>query len=344
MRTTARRALRILVVLVTFAPPTGLAQTRSMAQDPTLNNLRHAPGTATTAPDTLGRVRKIGSGPRTLILIPGLGFGDTVWSEFMDRRAESYTMYAVTLPGFGDTPPWPMPGEGGSYAERPWMNSAVTAIERLMDAEKLPRVTLVAHWAFATQVALRLALDHPDRVEAVILAGGVLRSYFSFVPGMADWNLKQRAGYADGMAQKWFKTVTRTTWDDNNFMPYDYAVHPLRALFLWRQAQSPSLPVWIRYLLEFYGLDLAADLAALRVPTLVVQPGFDDGGFVVDGGRDYMRDFLVGSWHGAPASEPPVEFVTVPRSRLFVMYDQPEQFDAIVERFLTRHGARAPRE
>jgi pimeloyl-ACP methyl ester carboxylesterase len=32
-------------------------------------------------------------------------------------------------------------------------------------------------------VALRLALDHPDRVDGVILAGGVLKSYFSFVPG-----------------------------------------------------------------------------------------------------------------------------------------------------------------
>jgi pimeloyl-ACP methyl ester carboxylesterase len=138
------------------------------------------------------------------------------------------------------------------------------------------------------------------------------------------------------MAQKWFRTVTRTTWDDNNFMPYDYAVNPLRGLFLWRQAQAPSLPVWIRYLLEFYSVDMATELGRLRVPVLVMQPGFDDGDFYVDAGRDYMRDLCVASWRGAAALSARVEFVTVPRSRLFIMYDQPEAFDRLVAQFLAR--------
>jgi pimeloyl-ACP methyl ester carboxylesterase len=307
-----------------------------MAQDPSLDNLHHAPGTATTALGTLGRVRKAGAGPRTLVLIPGLGFGDGIWAEFMERQQKAYTMYAVTLPGFGDTAPWPVPSDGASFSERPWMTAAVRGIERLLDEEHIGRVTLVAHWAFATQVALRLALDHPDRVESVVLVGGVLKSYFDSTPAMMTWTAEQRTKFADGMGQKWFATVTRTTWDDNNFMPYDYAVHPLRGLFLWRQAQAPPLPVWIRYLLEFYSLDLSSELPRLRVPTLVMQPGFDDGGFYVDQGRDYMRNFCVDSWRGATETNAKIEVVTVPKSRLFVMFDRSEEFDGLVERFLQR--------
>jgi pimeloyl-ACP methyl ester carboxylesterase len=144
-----------------------------------------------------------------------------------------------------------------------------------------------------------------------------------------------RVAYANGMAQKWFRTVTRRTWDDNNFMTYDYAVNPLRALFLWREAQAPSLPVWIRYLLEFYSLDLTAELGALRVPVLVIQPGFDDGGFYVDQ-RDYMRDFCLGSWQGAGERSARLEFARVPRSRLFLMYDAPDTFDELVRVFMRR--------
>ena len=332
-----RIPITVLAVSAVMAlGPAATAQTRSMAQDPSLNNLRHPPGTATTALNTLARIRKTGAGPRTLILIPGIGFGGDVWSEFMERQQQAYTMYAVTLPGFGDTPPWPLPPENASFAARPWMDSAVAAVTTLLDTDKTPRVTLVAHWAFATQVALQVAIDHPDRVDGVVLVGSPLKSYFSATPAMLEWTGEQRVSFADGMAQKWFRTVTRTTWDDNNFMPYDYAVHPLRGLFLWRQAQAPSLPVWIRYLLEFYSVDMATALSRLRVPVLVMQPGFDDDGFYVDAGRDYMRDLCLASWRGASTLSARLEFVTVPRSRLFIMYDQPEAFDKLVAQFLAR--------
>ena len=230
-----------------------------------------------------------------------------------------------------------MPAEGGSFADRPWMTNAVWAIERLIDEERLTRVTLVAHWAFASQVALRLAVDHPDRVKGVVLAGGVLKSYFSFVPGMSAWTVDQRVAYADGMGDKWFRTVTRRTWDDNNFMSYDYAVNPRRGLFLWREAQAPLLSVWVRYLLEFYSTDLTPSLRGLKVPTLVVQPGFDDTAYYVEGpGGNYMRNLTADSWRGAKERSDRLQFVTIPRSRLFVMFDRPEELDRVVESFLQR--------
>jgi pimeloyl-ACP methyl ester carboxylesterase len=307
-----------------------------MAQDTTLDNLRHAPGTATAAVGTLGEVRTVGNGPRTMLLIPGIGFGAAVWADFMERHRPDYTMHAVTLPGFGGTAPLAMPAAGSRYADAPWTQSALTAIERLLDQKGVRRVTIVAHWALATQIALRLALDHPDRVESVILVGGVLKSYYESTPAMMTWTAAQRAAVADGMGARWFRTVTRQTWDDNNFMPYDYAVNPRRGLFLWREAQAPTLPVWIRYLLEFYAVDLGPRLPELRVPALVVQPGFDDGAFYVEPGFNYMRNLCVDSWQGAAQASDRLTIESIPGSRLFIMFDKPVELDRAIARFLER--------
>jgi pimeloyl-ACP methyl ester carboxylesterase len=187
---------------------------------------------------------------------------------------------------------------------------------------------------------LSLASEHPDRVDAVILIAGVPRVMYSTPPpGMAGWSAEQRIKFADAMGERWFKTVTRKTWDDNNFMSHDYALNPRRGLFLWREAATPSLPVWVRYLLEFYAADSPSLLKTLGVRTLVVKPGFDDAGFYVEEGRDYMRDLCLRSWEGLPLSDS-VETVTIQGSRLFVMYDRPEELDRAVNGFLERNAPR----
>ncbi len=275
------RALLLLLLLVLLPARLG-GQTRSLAQDPDLNNLRLPPGVETTAIGQLGRVRKVGEGPRAMLLIPGLGFGDEIGTEFMKRHRTEYTMYAITLPGFGGTPLLPTPAAGSPVADTPWTRSALQAITGLLDREHIERVTIVAHWAFASQLALRLALDHPDRVAAVILVSGVLKVHYDVAPEMMTWTPEQGTRSVERLGNNWFKTVTRRTWDDNNFMSYDYAVNPRRGLFLCREAQAPLLPVWIRYLLECYYIDLTPSLSALLVPTLVVQPGFDDPDFYVE--------------------------------------------------------------
>jgi pimeloyl-ACP methyl ester carboxylesterase len=331
------RCARLLPIILLLLTPASIAgQKRSMDQDPTLNNLQHPPGTQSGTIGTLRRIRKVGTGPRRMVLISGLGFGDGIWTEFMEHRSTDYTMYAVALPGFGGTPPLPMPTEGARFAERAWTRSSIQAIEQLLATEHIERVTIVAHWALASQIALQLALDHPDRVEAVVLVSGVLKSYYSGTPKMMEWSLDERSQYMQTFGERWFKTVTRHTWDDNNYMSYDYAINPLRGLFLWREAQAPLLSVWVRYLLEFYTFDQTSRLKELRVPTLVVQPTFDDAAYYLDAGRNYMRDLCVESWSRVRDVNDRLEFVTIPASRLFIMYDQPDALDRAVDAFLRR--------
>ena len=307
---------------------------RILAQDPQLNNLVDPPDYATAKLGTLGGVLRTGEGSQAMILIPGLGFGGDVFNEFMAPLAEQYQMYAVTLPGFAGTAAPPCPNEDTSFGETTWTKGALVAVEQLIQDEGLDDLVLVGHWLTGTQIALRLAIKQPDRVRAVIIVSGSARMTAND-PARAQSlaTPEQRVAVIDDfMAPRWFKTVTRETWDDNNFLPGDYAAHPVRGLRLWREAARPPLHVWVRYLCEFNAQDIGPDLERLTVPTLILQPGLE--GLPHDAGNNYMANFLHDSWKGLIEDHPQITTVTIPQARACPWFDQPAKVQDAVKTFL----------
>jgi pimeloyl-ACP methyl ester carboxylesterase len=322
------RSLALLALVLVPGAAELRAQTRTLTQDSSRNNLVQPPGLATTPPGELEPVLRVGSGGRPLVFLAGAGFGGDVYRPFADSLAAALdaTVHLVTLPGFGEVPPWPVPAAGTPWQAGTWMGYAGQAVARYLDAHGIARAAVVAHWIVASQVALRLAIEQPERVSAVALLSGVAESHYPPPGGMQQMTLAQRHSYAEAMGSRWFRTVTPQTWHDNNFMPYDYAVNPLTGTLLWRRAAEPALSTWIRYLLEFYAMDITHDLPRLRVPLTVVQPGLDDPAYFVDPSRgDYMRSNLIDSWRGTEALAPAVKFVTIAGARLFVTHDRPTE-------------------
>lgn len=328
----------ILFVLLAsqFVTPTPFAQTRLMEVDSTLDNLVHLPGYTTTPFGELGDWHKAGSGSKTMLLIPGAGFGADIFDAFAERWGAEYTLYKVTVAGFGGTGAPPMPPAGTSFGEQTWTNSALAGIRQLIAREGLHNITVVGHWLIGTQLALRLALDEPDLVDAVVIVGGSARFMSPDTTRMPNpTSLAQRVQVIDQfMVPRWFQHVTRATWDDNNFLPQDYCINAIRQLQLWRKAAEPTLPVWVRYLNEFYAQDVYLDLPKLTVPVLIVQPGFDDDCYADSPGLTYMRSYCRASWDGAERQNALVRSVTVNDARLFIMDDQPDKLDQVIKDFL----------
>jgi pimeloyl-ACP methyl ester carboxylesterase len=308
---------------------------RIMAQDPSLNNLVDPSGYKTARLGTLGGVVRTGTGTQAMILIPGLGFGAGVFEQFMAERADKCRMYAVTLPGFGGTAAPPSPGEPTSFGEQTWTNAALGAIESLIKDEDIRNPIIVGHWLTGTQIALRLAMKHPGKVRAVILLAGSARMVITDPAGAAYYaTLEKRVATIDTyLAPKWFKTVTRATWDDNNFLPGDYAVNPVLGLRLWRQAAAPPLHVWVRYLCEFNAQDISLEMDKVTVPTLILEPGLE--GAYHDPGNDYMDAFLHKSWEGRTGSNPKITVKTIANARACPWVDQPQAVNDAVAGFLT---------
>ncbi len=337
----------ILLVLICALPTAQAQQTfqPQMVQDPTLNNLAHPEGYETAEPGTLGRVTRVGNGPQDMVLVAGSGFGGEIFDGFVESWNDRFTMYVVTLPGFGGTPALPMPEAGVSYGDQSWTVAARDAVARLIEEEQLDRPVLVGHWVNSTQVILGLALQRPDLVRSAILISGVPK--FLSVPGSGFPDPKtpqMRAMMVDTMlAPNWFKTVTRETWDDNNYLPVDYAIHPLRQLHRWREAAEPTLPVWVRYLCEAWAADLTLDLHRLEIPLLVVKPQFDEQYALLPQRAAFLQTRLHTAWDGATQQSDLITMRTIEDARVFIMDDQPEKLNEVVEQFLDGPGAQPRR-
>jgi pimeloyl-ACP methyl ester carboxylesterase len=308
---------------------------RIMKQDSTLNNLVDPPGYKTAQLGTLGGVTRAGTGTQAMVLIPGWGFGAEIFDEFMAGFAGQYRMWAVTLPGFGGTAAPPSPGEKTSLGEQTWTNGALAGIEKLIADEKIEKPVIVGHWLGGTQIALRLALKHPDKIKAVVILSGSARLFSSDTSYATRYGTPERrvATIDNYWAPRWFKTVTRETWDDNNFLPGDYAVNPVRGLRLWREAASPKLHVWVRYLCEFNAQDITFEMGKLAVPTLLLKPGLENVP-INDLSRNYMETYCHTSWEGSIENHPKITAKTIPNSRVCLWFDQPEEVNKAVVDFL----------
>jgi pimeloyl-ACP methyl ester carboxylesterase len=107
-----------------------------------------------------------GEGP-PVVLVHGSGPGVTSyanWRVVIPELAKNFHVVAPDMAGFGftDRP------EGITYGLDTWANQTVA----LMDALDLQKVSLVGN-SFGGAIALRIASQHPDRVDKLVLMGSM---------------------------------------------------------------------------------------------------------------------------------------------------------------------------
>ena len=120
--------------------------------------------------ETLGEVVCSGNGDQALLLIPCASCRWRSFDQFMERNADKYTMYAVTLPGYGGTEPLDLPTFGDV---RLWQPRVLEGFGELIEREDLNHFVLVGH-SFGTIIAVQVAAQHPDKVAGLINLDGSL--------------------------------------------------------------------------------------------------------------------------------------------------------------------------
>lgn len=130
----------------------------------------------------LGEAYRLGSGEPVLLLIPCASCRWRSFDEFMQRNAERYTMYAVTLPGYGGTRPPDLPRYSTSTL---WHNNAVAALIDLLESQDVRQAITPAGYqrVFLYETPHFVMEERPelfDRMIADFVAG---RSLEDFRPG-----------------------------------------------------------------------------------------------------------------------------------------------------------------
>lgn len=331
----ARVCAALLLFLSGARPP------QAAAQDPSLDNLVHDAGYATAEPRTLGAVVERGEGPLDMVLVSGFGVGASAFEGFLQRNSARYRMLALTLPGFEGSAAPPMPAPGTSYGAQSWTNDAVEAVARLIRERGLERPILVGHYVNGTQVAARVALEHPELARALVLLAGTPR--YEPVESTPYWprgmTLAQKVVAVDGSyAPRWFKTVTRQTWVAGNFVAGDYSLDAARGKRFADLANSPPLPVLIRWLCEYHASDLGPELARLTQPLLLIQPAFT-AEIRADEKRAYLPAFFDEPWKGVLDGRPHTRRLDLEGAGILLMDDEPAEVDRAIAEFVEHEAS-----
>jgi pimeloyl-ACP methyl ester carboxylesterase len=256
---------------------------------------------------------------RALIFIPGLTCGPWEWSGEIARLSPTYTIYALTLPGF----------DGHPAIKPPLFQTVTGDFWTLLQTQSIVKPVLIGHSLGGT-LAIMLAEQHSDRLGGVISVDGL-----PIFPGMDRMTADQRAQAAAQMTAAMAQASTpeqfaamEKTYVLPNLMtsPDDIAVvAPLTA-----RSDIAATAAWTS---EDIALDLRPQLTTVGAPLLVIAP-YDaalEGKMLPDAAakRSYYEALL--------ANDPAANVQMIEPARHFVMYDQPQKLHDAIASFVRQH-------
>lgn len=258
-----------------------------------------------------------GEGP-PVVLVHGLSSSVGFWEHQVPTLARTHRVLALDLPGYGAS------GRPDAPYTPPWYAGVVAGF---MDALGVPSAVLVGH-SMGGQVALTLALDEPDRVDALVLSAPA--GFERFGPGAAAF---MKSYWHEGRALEATEEELRYTFTNLVFGRVDDGVERLlqeRVRMRGTPAFAGTSVAVSRSIAGMLDFPVADRLGEIRVPTLIVF-GTDDRMIpnpVFTGGRTRS---VAEAGHAAIAGS---TLVMIPGAGHTVHHDAPEAFDAAVQQFL----------
>jgi pimeloyl-ACP methyl ester carboxylesterase len=213
-----------------------------------------------------------GSGGLPLVLLHGFGASTFSWREVQAPLATDRLVIAYDRPGFGLTerPMPPFPAGVSPYSQA----AQVDLVVGLLDALGIERAVLVGNSAGGT-IALMTALEHPERVAALVLVDPGVYGGGGGPPGWAGLflNLPQVRRIGPLFVRnirEWGLELVATAWHDPSKITAEVIAGYTRPL----QAENWDRALW-ELTLASRESDLPARLGELEIPVLVVT-GDDD--------------------------------------------------------------------
>ena len=204
-------------------------------------------------------IETTGSGPN-LVLLHGWGMSGAVWQPIVKSLSKLFTLHIVDLPGMG--------------LSRPTEPYHLHIIAEKV-AEMLPANADIVGWSWGGQVAMRIAIDHPDAVRRLVLVGStpcfVNKENFM---SQTEWKLGIDPDifrqFAKNMDSDYHKTLTQfLTLQCMGDKSARFTVRLLRKKLEERPA--PTTQTLRRALDILLETDLRSEVLRLRKPTLLIH-------------------------------------------------------------------------
>jgi pimeloyl-ACP methyl ester carboxylesterase len=196
--------------------------------------------------------REEGNGP-TVVLLHMVGGSHAVWNRAIPELAKEFRVIAPDLRGHGRTPA----PEGSRYS----LAELEGDVLRLLDSRNVAAAFVVG-FSGGALLALRLALDHPDRVRGLVMISGSAYTD-NHTRAMAQrWEETLAKEGADAFALRLLKDLYYPDWIEDHLDFADQVRDGVK-----HQDFGPANR-WAKAMEKF---DERSRIASVRLPTLIVQ-------------------------------------------------------------------------
>lgn len=263
-------------------------------------------------------VERHGSGPRALILVPGLSSGGWIWSQAVRDFSPTHSVYVVTLPGF----------DGRPAVQGDPFELAKGALAELITSRMLVKPVVVGHSLGGT-LAIALAEDLPALVGGVVTIDGL-----PVMPRTEETLPEQRSVLAESMRQRMASlSPAAFAAQQQQYMRSIGMVDMGKgddAAKLTARSDPQAVAAYVAAVVQ---RDLRPGLAKIQAPVLVLAPYYAPDAPALNNmtAADklaYYRELMAGV--------PKLDVVAIDKARHFAMIDQPEAVSAAIRRFLDR--------
>lgn len=274
---------------------------------------------AVHAEEPCPRFEVTGTGP-DLVLVPGLGSHPETWSIVKESLAKDYRLHLVHVAGFAGRPAEGDPGRV--------LQNTEAEIIRHLDCQKIERAAYAGH-SLGGFLGLMLGADHPDRITRVVVVDSLPFFPLIFNPGATVASssriaedtrfgllAQDRDSFAEGQRRGVLSLVKTPAWQGR---VADWSIASDRA----------SFAAAIHALMT---TDMRPRLNEVKVPVRVIAAA-----------NPYApRARVEPLFRSAYAGTPDFQLTVIDDSYHFVMFDQPEAFEAALRAGLAETAAPAP--
>jgi len=254
-----------------------------------------------------------GSG-HPVILLHGSGPGATGWSNFsgnIDALAKQFHVYAVDMPGWGQSDP-------ATVEQLDHVDAAI----QFMDALGIERAAFVGN-SMGGQTSLRLATEHPERITHLVTMGppvGRMPTLFGAGDGPSEGLKVLIQAYRDPSPERMRRLVEIMVYDKARFATAELC-----------QARSDAALLRPEHLSNYVaGLPAGAPLPKWVKPELL--PAIQTPTLLIHGRDDRVVSFETSLY--LLANIPDSRLVLLNRCGHWAMIEHPDEFNRLVADFI----------
>lgn len=254
---------------------------------------------------------------RPVILIPGLSCSAEVWSGTVAHlNAEGFETHALTLAGFGGTPP--------IHADSHFLQTVRGDLASYIEQNKIDRPILIGH-SLGGFLVLWLAATHPSLPGKAISVDGLPFLAAVINPGITPEGAKNMAASMaqniEGGTEEKYKAELRQTLELMIGSPENVDRELKVGLTCDRATSAEAMK-------EMMETDIRPEMAKIKVPVLVL------GSWIAYKNYGVTHESTLALYSKEFAGHPGTKIVLSDTSRHFLQLDAPEWFYRQLDDFI----------